>query len=174
MRFTPGPGVGGHCLPVDPSYLAWRIETELGESFRFVELANQVNSSMPDYVIHRLSALLARHGKSLAGAQILLLGLSFKKGTSDCRESPSIVVAERALAAGAIVRAVDPHVDAVNAPTSLLPLVPLSSAQLEAADIVVVLVDHDEFDPALIARSAPLVLDTKGLLRSERIRGEIL
>src|SRR6266568_2979083 len=95
MPFTPGPGVGGHCLPIDPSYLSWRVQRTLGQSFRFVELANDINSHMPDYVVRRISDLLNREGKPVSGSRILLLGLTYKASTSDWRESPSIAVTER-------------------------------------------------------------------------------
>src|SRR5207244_11855499 len=95
MRFNPGPGVGGHCLPIDPSYLAWRVERRLGHPFRFVELANDVNRHMPEYVVSRIGSMLNQEGKSVRKTRILLLGLAYKGGTSDWRESPSTIVAER-------------------------------------------------------------------------------
>src|SRR5438552_5464452 len=110
MPFTPGPGVGGHCLPIDPSYLSWRVRRTLGRSFRFVELANDINDHMPDYVVRRLSVALNRRRQPVNGARILLLGLAYKRNTSDARESPALVVADRLLALGAEVRAADAHV----------------------------------------------------------------
>ena len=104
MRFTPGPGVGGHCLPIDPSYLAWRVKQHLGQTFRFVELANDVNEHMPDYVHTRVTAMLNQQKKSVNGSRVLLLGLAYKKGTSDWRESPSVHVAERLAHAGATIQ----------------------------------------------------------------------
>ena len=89
MRFTPGPGVGGHCLPVDPSYLSWQVKRRLGQSFRFVELANDVNEHMPDYVVRRLFSALNEQGKAIKGSRILLLGVSFKANVGDWRESPT-------------------------------------------------------------------------------------
>ena len=103
MRFTPGPGVGGHCLPIDPSFLSWRVKRRLGRQFRFVELANDVNDHMPDYVVSRLIAGLNRRRKPLNGSRILLLGLTYKRNTRDARESPSMRVAELLLAMGADV-----------------------------------------------------------------------
>src|SRR5688500_15678608 len=111
MPFTPGPGVGGHCLPIDPSYLSWRVRRTLGQSFRFVELANDVNDHMPDYVVRRLVVALNRDEKAVRGTRILLLGLSYKPNTGDARESPAVVVAERLLSMGAIVDVIDPFVD---------------------------------------------------------------
>jgi len=174
MRFTPGPGVGGHCLPVDPSYLAWRIEEQLGIPFKFVSLANEVNASMPPYVVARAGTLLATQGKTLRGSRVLLLGLAFKKSTSDCRESPSMAVAELLASAGAEVRACDPYVSDVNLGEVNFDLVSFDAASLEDSDLVLLLVDHPEFSPSLIAHHAPLVLDTKGTLRGVRFRGCLL
>ena len=92
MPFTPGPGVGGHCLPIDPAYLSWRVERTLGKSFRFVELADDINRHMPDYVVHRLMLAFNMRGRPLSGAQILLLGLAHKRNTGDARESPAVRV----------------------------------------------------------------------------------
>ncbi|MCU1381206.1 MAG: nucleotide sugar dehydrogenase, partial [Acidimicrobiales bacterium] len=175
MRFTPGPGVGGHCLPIDPSYLSWQVKRRLGAAFRFVELANDVNEHMPDHVATRIMALLNRDGRAVNGTRILLLGLAYKAGTSDFRESPSIAVAERLAALGADLRACDPHLADVNvADLRGLTLVPYSPEELEAADLVVLLVDHPEFEPHVIARHAPLVFDTKAVLRGHTFRGELL
>src|SRR5207248_11005944 len=103
LRFTPGPGVGGHCLPIDPSYLSWRVRRTLGHSFRFVELAHDVNDHMPDSVVRRLVGALNRRQKALNGRRSLRLGLAYKKNTSDDRESPALVIAQRLLELGAEV-----------------------------------------------------------------------
>lgn len=174
LRFTPGPGVGGHCLPVDPSYLSWRVRRRAGHPFRFVELANDVNEHMPDYVVQRIVGLLNQHRRHVSGTRVLLLGLAYKAATSDWRESPSLAVAERLAALGAELSACDPHVAAVAQTGLDLELVPFAPTTLEAADLVVVLVDHAEFAPDLIARHAPLVFDAKGLLRAHPFRGEVL
>jgi nucleotide sugar dehydrogenase len=174
MRFTPGPGVGGHCLPIDPSYLAWRVKQHLGHTFRFVELANDVNEHMPDYVHDRITGMLNDERKSVNGSRILLLGLAYKKGTSDWRESPSVHVAERLAASGAEVRFCDPYIPAVNTHGLRFPLVPFDQAELLESDLVVVLVDHPEFDTETIARHAPLVFDTKNVMRGREFTGEIL
>jgi nucleotide sugar dehydrogenase len=174
MRFTPGPGVGGHCLPIDPSYLAWRVKQHLGRTFRFVELANDVNEHMPDYVHTRVTALLNTHRQSVNGSRVLLLGLAYKKGTSDWRESPSVAVADRLAASGADVRFCDPHIPEVNAIDVQFPLVDFTDSELAAADVVVVLVDHEEFVPETIARHAPLVFDTRNVLRETVFTGETL
>ena len=174
MRFTPGPGVGGHCLPIDPSYLAWRVKQHLGHTFRFVELANDVNEHMPDYVHARVTAMLNGERRALNGARTLLLGLAYKRATSDWRESPSVSVAARLAVSGADVRMCDPYIPEVNTAGLPYPLVEFTPDELAAADIVVVLVDHPEFDPTVIGRHARLVLDTKNLLRGTPFTGEFL
>ncbi len=174
MKFTPGPGVGGHCLPIDPSYLAWRVKQHLGHTFRFVELANDVNEHMPDYVHGRVTAMLNGERKALNGSRVLLLGLAYKKATSDWRESPSVHVAARLKASGADVRFCDPYIPEVNALHLADSLVPFTAEELAAADVVIVLVDHPEFDPALIAEQASLVFDTKNLLKGHEFHGELL
>lgn len=165
LRFTPGPGVGGHCLPIDPSYLSWQVRQQLGRSFRFVELANDVNEHMPDYVVRRASTMLNRRKQALNGARILLLGLAYKKNTSDARESPAVRVAQLLSAQGAEVLAADPHVDLavvrLNEPLGAR-VVDLTRAEVEQADLVILLVDHDDFDLALLEGAC--VLDTRRVL----------
>jgi UDP-N-acetyl-D-glucosamine dehydrogenase len=168
MRFTPGPGVGGHCLPIDPSYLSWRVRRSLGQSFRFVELANDINDHMPDYVVRRLGAALNRQRQAVNGSRILLLGLAYKRNTSDARESPALVVAERLLALGAEVHAADPHVGDGHV-DARVHRVELSEEELAAADAVVLLVDHDDFDFDAVAAHASYVLDTRRRLKGERV-----
>jgi nucleotide sugar dehydrogenase len=176
MRFTPGPGVGGHCLPIDPSYLAWRVQRHLGESFRFVELANDVNRHMPDYVVRRVTTLLNDQGRAVRGSRVLLLGLAYKAGTSDWRESPSTAVATGLVTLGAQVRLHDGHVDpdGGDAAVAGLPRVECTPEELAAADVVVLLVDHPDLPYDDICAHARLVLDTKGALRGREFRGEVL
>ena len=168
MRFTPGPGVGGHCLPIDPSYLSWRVRRRLGQSFRFVELANDVNDHMPDYVVRRIGAALNRNRQAVNGSRVLLLGLAYKRNTSDARESPALVVAERLLSLGADVRAADPHVAEGHIDTRVS-RVELSEEELTAADAVVLLVDHDHFDLDAVVAHAGYVLDTRHRLSGARV-----
>jgi nucleotide sugar dehydrogenase len=159
MRFTPGPGVGGHCLPIDPSYLSWKVRQALGHSFRFVELANDINEHMPDHVVQRLVLGLNEQRKAVNGARILVLGLAYKRNTGDARESPAMRVAALLHQMGADLRAVDPHV--VEEPPGVpLMRVDLTVEEVAAADVVVVLVDHDCFDLSLLG-AARLVLDTR-------------
>jgi UDP-N-acetyl-D-glucosamine dehydrogenase len=174
MRFTPGPGVGGHCLPIDPSYLSWRVKRRLGQTFRFVELANDVNEHMPEYVVTRAMALLNRHRRALNGSRVLVLGLSYKAGTSDWRESPSISVVERLLALGADVRACEPYLPEVGGPALPTPVVECTKDEVAAADLVVLLVDHPDFPLDDLAEHARLLLDTKGVMRPRQFVGETL
>ncbi|MEX5710341.1 nucleotide sugar dehydrogenase [Parafrankia sp. FMc6] len=160
MPFRPGPGAGGHCLPIDPSYLSWRVRRRLGRSFRFVELANDINDHMPDHVVRRATDLLNRRGRSVSGSRILLLGLAYKKNTGDSRESPATRVARLLTDYGAQVLAADPHVDPAAVPERVA-LVDPDPEQIAAADLVVVLVDHDAFDREAVTRHAVAVLDTR-------------
>jgi UDP-N-acetyl-D-glucosamine dehydrogenase len=166
LRFTPGPGVGGHCLPIDPSYLSWKVRRSLGQPFRFVELANDVNANMPDYVVRRLILALNRDRRSVNGSRILLLGLAYKRNTGDCREAPGTTIAHNLTALGADVHVVDPYLapDAIG-----LPLVALTVAEVEAADAVVVITDHDAFDYAMVRDHAQFVLDTRNRIRGARV-----
>jgi UDP-N-acetyl-D-glucosamine dehydrogenase len=158
LRFTPGPGVGGHCLPIDPSYLSWKVRRSLGQPFRFVELANDVNEHMPDYVVRRLMMAFNRRGRPISGSRILLLGLAYKRNTGDAREAPGTVIAQALASLGADVRVADPH---VPADTCRHPMVDLTADELDAADGVVLVTDHDAFDYQLVQRHASYVLDTR-------------
>ncbi len=161
MRFTPGPGVGGHCLPIDPSYLSWKVRRSLGRSFRFVELANDVNEHMPDYVVRRLSLALNQMGRSINGSRVLLLGLTYKRNTGDAREAPGTVIARSLVALGADLVVADPH---LSGDTLAFPLVDASAEQLSSADAVVLITDHDAFDYDLVRTHARYVLDTRNRL----------
>jgi len=174
MAFRPGPGVGGHCLPIDPSYLSWRVRQHLGQPFRFVELANDVNEHMPDHVATRVSGLLNSRRMPVNGTNIVLLGLTYKANTSDFRESPSLRVAERLAALGANLVGCDPHIPDGFESTVGFPVEPFDAATLSGADLVLVLVDHPEFEPAFIAEHSQLVFDAKGLLRDVEFEGELL
>jgi UDP-N-acetyl-D-glucosamine dehydrogenase len=159
LRFTPGPGVGGHCLPIDPSYLSWRVRRTLGHAFRFVELANDVNEHMPDYVVRRLVIAMNRRGVALNGRDVLLLGFAYKRNTGDARETPARAVARGLITFGARVSVVDPHVDASQLPADVT-RVEGTSEDIAAADAVVLLIDHDGFDYSALA-SAKYVLDCR-------------
>jgi len=161
LRFTPGPGVGGHCLPIDPSYLSWKVRRSLGQPFRFVELANDVNEHMPDYVVRRLMLGLNRIGRSISGSRILLLGLAYKRNTGDAREAPGTVIARSLVALGAELRVADPHLAGGSIP---YPLVDVTVDEVASADAVVLVTDHDAFDYEMIRAHARYVLDTRNRL----------
>ena len=161
MRFTPGPGVGGHCLPIDPSYLSWKVRRSLGQPFRFVELANDVNEHMPDYVVRRLMLAFNRMGRAVNGSRVLILGLAYKRNTGDAREAPGTVIARSLVALGADLRVADPH---LVGDTLAFPLVEATAEELAAADAVVLVTDHDAFDYELVEKHARYVLDTRNRL----------
>jgi UDP-N-acetyl-D-glucosamine dehydrogenase len=167
MRFEPGPGVGGHCLPIDPSYLSWRVRRSLGHTFRFVELANDVNEHMPDYVVRRLVVALNREGLPVQGRRILVLGLAYKRNSGDAREAPARHVVRLLAALGADLRVADPHVVADHMPSDVL-RVELNAAEVAAADAVLLLVDHDAFDLSLLT-DAKVVLDTRKRVQGSNV-----
>ncbi|MGW7465679.1 nucleotide sugar dehydrogenase [Streptomyces xantholiticus] len=165
MRFLPGPGVGGHCLPIDPSYLSWQVKQALQHDFRFVSLANDINSHMPDHVVLRVARGLNTRRKPVNGSQILVLGLAYKRNTGDIRESPSVAVAQGLQKLGAHVLAVEPYVDPSQLPQDIL-CVDLTEEQVASADAVVVATDHDDFDYAMVERVADYVFDACNRCRS--------
>jgi UDP-N-acetyl-D-glucosamine dehydrogenase len=171
MRFNPGPGVGGHCLPIDPSYLSWHVRTNVGRSFRFVELANDVNDHMPEYVVRRLSLALNRRKLAVNGAKILIIGLAYKPNTSDLRESPALTVVQRLSALGGDLRYVDDHVTEADVASlgNHIVQAELSEGELADADAVVVLTDHDDIDYGLVSAGARYVLDTRHRCRGEAV-----
>ncbi|MCO5321138.1 MAG: nucleotide sugar dehydrogenase [Microthrixaceae bacterium] len=169
MRFTPGPGVGGHCLPIDPSYLSWQVERSLGQTFRFVELANDVNQHMPDYVVRRTQALLNDHAKAVNGSTVLVYGLAYKANTSDARETPSRPIIEQLVALGATVLLTDPHVSQIQFPTDVT-RVEGSRADLQQADVALYLVDHGDYDRDAITSSRVPVLDCRHALSGPSVQ----
>jgi UDP-N-acetyl-D-glucosamine dehydrogenase len=164
MKFTPGPGVGGDCLPIDPSYLSWQARRSLGRAFRFVDIANDVNDHMPDHVVSRVVAQLNEQHKSVKGSRILLVGLAYKRNSRDTRKSPAIAVAKRLDDLGADLRAIDPLVGEDAVPC-FIQMVPCEPRQITDTDLVVVLADHDAIDWKLLEQHAYRVLDTRNRLR---------
>ncbi|RKR86038.1 UDP-N-acetyl-D-mannosaminuronic acid dehydrogenase/UDP-N-acetyl-D-glucosamine dehydrogenase [Micromonospora pisi] len=160
MPFKPGPGVGGHCLPIDPCYLSWQVKRTLGRQFRFIELANDINHEMPQHVVQRLMVGLNKQGRTINGARLLLIGLAYKKNTADMRDSPAVEVAARLRALGADVRAVEPYAEAHHIPTGVT-VVDLTEAEVDAADAVLIVTDHDGLDYEMIGRSAKYVFDSR-------------
>ena len=169
MPFYPGPGVGGHCIPVDPSYLQWKMRN-LEYRTRFIDLGDDVNRSMPAYVVQRAADVLNDVGHSVRGARILLIGVAYKPNVGDIRESPGVAVAEKLRERGAVLRYVDPHVESlVLRDGSDLSRVELTPAAIEASDLVVITTKHDAIDWDLLRGHAALVLDTRGV-RADRAR----
>ena len=166
MKFTPGPGVGGHCLPIDPSYLSWKVKESLGRQFRFVELANDVNEHMPDYTVSRLVLGLNERMKSVKGSRILLVGLAYKKNSSDARESPAIRVAQLLLELGANLEVIDPFLEQTPRGLTGVALVQDSDISDGKYDAAVILTDHDEIDYAKIVASIPYIFDSRHRLNA--------
>jgi nucleotide sugar dehydrogenase len=165
QAFRPGPGVGGHCIPIDPNYLSYKVRS-LGYPFRFVELAQEINDRMPRYVADRAQQLLNREGRALKGANILLLGVTYKADIADQRESPARPVARRLRRLGAQLTFHDPHVttwqvDGEDVP----PADPDLATALRQADLAIVLADHAAYDAVTLTRNARLLFDTRGRTR---------
>ena len=167
QAFYPGPGLGGHCIPIDPFYLSWKARGH-GVPTRFIELAGEVNGAMPDYVMSKLSAALNERSLAFKGARILLLGVAYKPNVDDVRESPALVLIERLRAKGAEVSFHDPHVPVLARGRHYaidLESTPLSDEVLQAADAVLIVTDHAQVDYVRVAALASLILDTRGVLR---------
>ena len=161
MTFRHGPGVGGHCLPIDPSYLSWRVRTSLGESFRFIELANDINAHMPHYVVRRVGAMLNTDRKAVNGANIVVIGVSYKANVGDTRETPAAPVIQQLIGLGAHVTAVDRFADEADGFAGAAVRCKADDELLTGCDLAVVLTDHDGVDYGRVARLAPRVLDTR-------------
>jgi nucleotide sugar dehydrogenase len=159
--FYPGPGVGGHCIPIDPNYLSYKVRT-LGYPFRFVELAQEINGRMPAYVVDRAADLLNRHAKPLNGSRVLLIGVTYKRDIADQRESPARPIARKLRAKGAVIAYHDPFVAEWSIDGEAVPRVLDPGPELAATDLVIVLQEHRGCDLDRIARDAPLILDTRG------------
>ncbi|MEV5105412.1 nucleotide sugar dehydrogenase [Streptomyces massasporeus] len=165
-RFLPGPGVGGHCLPIDPVYLSHHVKARHGQTFRLIELAQDINESQPDYVVRRLQdALSRRFRRSVHGARILALGAAYKPGTSDARQSPAVEVTDRLRQMGADVTVVDPYLAETDGGCREIPFrATAADVTVGDYDAVVLLTPHGEFDLDRIAAEASYVLDTRGVM----------
>ena len=164
VPYYPGPGLGGHCIPIDPFYLTWKAR-EYGVNTRFIELAGEVNSAMPDYVIGKLAMALNDRGKPVKGSRVLVLGIAYKRNVDDMRESPSVILMEKLGALGANVDYSDPHIPSFPETREHhfeLDSVALTPEALASYDCVLLATDHDRFDYDLIAEHAPLIVDTRG------------
>lgn len=163
QAFYPGPGWGGHCIPVDPAYLSWRVR-QMGATARFVELAREFNEKMPEYVVHRVTEALNERGSSVKGARIFVLGVTYKKDVPDLRESPAIDIIERLRKAGADISFNDPMVDSIQLRGTTLESISMDEG-LASANLVLVITDHSSYDWKAVAAKAGLVLDTRNALK---------
>ncbi|MEO1583906.1 MAG: nucleotide sugar dehydrogenase [Planctomycetota bacterium] len=167
QAFYPGPGLGGHCIPIDPYYLTWKARG-VGLNTRFIELAGEVNRSMPGHVIARLTHALNDRGKPVRGSRVLVLGLAYKPNVDDTRESPSYELISRLIGLGADVSYNDPHIPKMPQKRDYdlsMSSVELTPEALRSCDAVLISTDHDAYDWAMIAKHAPLIVDTRGACR---------
>jgi UDP-N-acetyl-D-glucosamine dehydrogenase len=168
QAFYPGPGLGGHCIPIDPFYLTWKAR-EYDFSTRFIELAGDINSNMPYFVVTRLMEVLNEHGKALKNSKILVLGLAYKKDIDDNRESPAMKIIQILKEKGAVVDYNDPHIPHFagmrHYPGVELSSVPLSDAVLESADCILLVTDHSAYDCGWIAAKGRLIVDTRNAFK---------
>jgi len=171
MKFTPGPGLGGHCIPVDPAYLSWKMKS-LNFPARFIELATEVNSGMPDYVVDRIGYMLNEDRLAVNGSQILILGVAYKASVDDMRESPSLDVISRLLERGANIRYHDPYVAECEIAGRSMKSVDLTDDVLKTSDLVVVLTDHPNVDYDRVVRVGPRVFDTRNATKGVTVDRE--
>jgi UDP-N-acetyl-D-glucosamine dehydrogenase len=162
MPFWPGPGVGGHCIAIDPSYLSWKVGQQLGYRTGFIEHANEVNNRMPDYVVNRIGDVLNDVGKPIKGSRILAMGLTYKPGVDDLRGSPALQVVERLAARGGTIAYHDPFVTSLSVGARSLESVPLTEELLAAQDCVALLTIHPDFDIRWLVRHSRIVFDARG------------
>ncbi len=166
QAFWPGPGVGGHCIPIDPNYLSYKVRTELSYPFRFVELAQEINSRMPGYVVDRAAEILNSDAKPINGARVLLLGVTYKKDIADQRESPARPIARKLLQRGAVLSYHDPFVESWQVDGRDIPR---AASPTEAADLTILLQPHSTYDLADIAARAHLLFDTRGKISGDSV-----
>ncbi len=163
MPFYPGPGLGGHCIPVDPAFLAWKMKSMNFEP-RFIELAGAINSQMPDYTVRRMSELLNNRKKAVRGSRILLLGVAYKPGVNDIRESPALDVMKLLMDLGADVRYHDPHVPSLNFQGARMKSQKLTRSALKWADLVAIMTAHPNIDFGMVVQAADVVFDARNAI----------
>ena len=168
MKFTPGPGVGGHCIPLDPHYLSWKLKT-LNYNARFIQLAGEINSEMPHYWVGKVVDALNEQGKPVKGSRVLVLGVAYKKDIDDVRESPALDIIELLRQKGADVRYHDPYVTQLSYDGIILRSEPDLHEALRTADCVIVVTNHSAYDWDLVKQAARCVVDTRHVLPVERI-----
>ncbi len=169
QAFYPGPGVGGHCIPIDPNYLSYQVQAKLGYPFRFVELAQEINAGMPSYVVRRIQDALNDEGKAMRGARILLLGVTYKPDIADQRESPAKPIAQELRDKGAEVEFHDPHVQSWRLGSATLECVDDLDGALDRADLAVLLQDHAAYDLGDIVSRSRRLFDTRGVTSGPKV-----
>lgn len=170
--FYPGPGLGGHCIPIDPFYLSWKAR-EYEYSTRFIELAGEINSSMPDYVVDRITEALNEHGRALQGSKVLILGMAYKKNVDDMRESPSLKIMDLLIKKGAKVEYSDPYIPELPKTRQYSfrkKSIELTKENIKSYDLIVVVTDHDKFNKELIFKNANLIVDTRNMFRVDKLK----
>lgn len=165
MKFTPGPGLGGHCIPVDPHYLSWKLKT-LNYTARFIGLADEVNSFMPTYVVEKATTALNDQAKAVRGSRLLILGVAYKPNIGDVRESPALDIIDLLLERGAEVCYHDPHVPLLERDGMVLRSVTLDKAQLNSADCTIIVSDHAAISWELVSAEAPVIVDTRNAIKN--------
>ncbi len=168
QAFYPGPGLGGHCIPIDPFYLTW-VARKYGLTTRFIELAGEINTNMPHFVLDKIADALNERGKPVRGSKVLILGMAYKKDVDDCRESPGFELMDLLLRKGAAVSYNDPHIPKLpptrNHPHLRMESQALTPEMLGGQDCVVIVADHTAYDWEAVARHSPLLIDTRGATR---------
>jgi UDP-N-acetyl-D-glucosamine dehydrogenase len=167
MKFTPGPGIGGHCIPLDPHYLAWKMRT-LNYKTRFIDLASEINSQMPAYVVEKVLLALNDERKSLNGSRVLVVGVAYKRDVDDVRESPALDIIRLLASYGADVAYHDPHIPVGVEDGHEMRSVALTRAEVESADVVVIVTDHRSIDYQLLVDRASLIVDTRNATRDHQ------
>jgi UDP-N-acetyl-D-glucosamine dehydrogenase len=167
MPFYPGPGIGGHCIPVDPLYLSWKVRLT-GYEAQFIALADQINRAMPEHVVTLVGDALNDRGRALRGSSLLVMGVTYKADVNDVRESPALEIIEMLQRKGAEVSYADPFTPQIQVDGVKLGAVPPTSEAVAAADCVLILTNHSAFDYDMIADRAALVVDTRNALKSHR------
>ena len=166
MPFYPGPGLGGHCIPIDPFYLSWKAKMN-GFDARFIELAGAINEGMPRYVVEKITDALNQNRKSIRGSRIHVLGVAYKAGVNDIRESPALIVMRILADKGAVLTYSDPYIPSIREEGFELDSIELGNGYLGDVDCVVILTDHKEIDYAQVVQTAPLVVDTRNALKGQ-------
>lgn len=176
MPFYPGPGLGGHCIPIDPFYLTWKAR-QYGMVTRFIELAGEINTSMPGYVVSKVIDALNERGKTLKGSKILILGLAYKRDVGDVRESPSLELIELLKKKGAKVAYNDPHVPRTHKMRRYdfkMASIPLTEKNLKKYDCILIATNHSDYNPDFIQKYASLIVDTRNLIKNSRNRKRVI